>query len=408
MSKVIQFNKLKLVSGLEWHPVDLKRKSIQKLSNEFNSDFYATFGRNVDGVQDQVGFCQDSEFVYKNHFSLAVLVLSQLNETDAIVVIQFDDDELAMVVIDNGLITHDLFGNNDEVQKEFLNLAAYKDFAVKYTPKTWSDSDSDQYLHVAEFDFDLSLAKKHKSKARLKPVSISFFKYLIPVALILSSVYALNQWIVYQEDQKHAAMLAEIERLKAMENKSVERVVYPWNESYSALNTWIACDSLLMPLDLYPAGWKSTATGCNDSGATITFMRESNGNVSGLIESYPNAEIDLSGNGAVINVPHSLKSSQLQIPIDALPAYNDTKNRLLSLSQSYLFSLTMTPLVAKSLPGQQQKSQKPFKQLTITIQSELLSVKNVLSLINLPTLVDATFSSTEPGRWKIQGVLYVK
>jgi len=401
MSQIIEHEKLKLVSGLDWHPIDVKRKNIQKLSKEFNSPFYATFGRKREGVQEQVGLYQGTELLKRNHLSLVVLVLSQLEDTDAVVVIQLGEEIYAMVVIDNGLITHDLSGTKEEVQKQFLNLAAYKDFNVKYAPEGWSSSDT------TEFVLDVFLAKKNKEKARIKPVNIKLHKVLIPIILVVASFYAFNQWLDYQEKQKKAALLAESQRLKALNNKKAQQVVYPWNKSTSALMTWNACESLFMPLDLYPAGWKYKAIGCNASGLTISFNRH-NGNVSGLIKTYPNADVDLSGDSAVINMAHSPKLPKIQVPIASLPGLTETKNRLLSLSQDYQFGLELTPMVSKSLPGQKQNNQKPFKQFKVTVNSELIPVNNVLELINLPTLVATTFSSTELGSWQIQGVLYVK
>jgi hypothetical protein len=399
MSKVIEYERLKLLSGLDWHPTDMKRKNIQKLSKEFGSEFYAAFGRKHDVIQEQIGLYHGDDSK-NNRLSLAVLVLSQIDEPDALVVIDFDDHVYALVAIDSGLITHDLTGSKDEVQKQFLNLVAKKDFKAKFAPEGWSSSDTEAFV------LDVALAKKNKSAARLKPVNVKIHKVLIPMVLVGVALYGVNAWYEYQAEQERAAQLAEIQRLKALKNKP-KPVVYPWNQSVPASTTWHACEAMYMPMNLYPAGWKYSSIGCNAAGLTVSFKRQV-GNVSGLVSAFPNATVDMTGNSAVVNVKHDPVLPNVDIPIQGLPDSQQAINRLLTLSQDYQFTLQLSPMQSKALPGQQPNATKPYTQLKVSITSSIMPIGNIVEMIDLKTFVDTTYTSTDLTSWKIQGVLYVK
>lgn len=410
----IQLGKNRFVAGLYWQPF-YNKKDVKALAKEAHAAFSVEIKSRSSDRPSLVGFASkaQSKKLKKRHYSLGSIVyeyaLGQFeepglfNNSNIVAVLALPDDLFMLVMISEGLILKEVVGDQDAIRDELDSALGILQNTIKLVPdETWS---SDGRVVITD---DLIADIKLKSHA-LNPLSASSQQVL---ALVLMASLSIGGYLIYdQYQQAEYQRLLELAKERQKQNQQdVEvKVILPWEEKPEPKTLWIACEQTLSKINPYPIGWEYSAMGCNESGATVSWIRKF-GLISHLLAVQPDAIVEHDGNKAIDNIPHPNKvpSRATPVKLDALLEKHQAINQINNIAQRFGFSLKVQASNSKDLPGQPNKAKAQYQIINIEITTSLLPVQDVLQLLPSPGLVIDQFATSEAGVWIIKGALYVR
>lgn len=419
-SKTVELDKYRLVAGLYWQPF-YNKKDVKTLAKEVKAQFLIQIGSQVAHRPGIVGFPTrevGTELKRKTHYAFASMFLDyvakfdhqgqsiNLDDFDVVGVFEFGD-QFQLVVISEGLIVKDVIGDFELIHGEYESALSFlQKKTVKFvSAKESSEWSSDAYIIEPKTIIDNLQLKHH----RLNSLNVSA-KQLLLIGLILAIGYSGYAYYESYQQAERERLIAIAKAKKAkQEAQSKTSIDMPWHKSPKAEFIWQACSETLKNVDLYPAGWKYSAIGCNDAGITITWERTS-GLVSSLLTKHPNALVEIDGNKAIDNIEHhnTLKPRSSAAESTQLLDKRSVIIQLNEMSQRYGLALKISSdKSASGLPGQNRSSSTVIEKINFEIETSLLPVSELLRKIPQPGLVVEHFASTENGKWLIKGVLYV-
>ncbi|MBE0471430.1 MAG: type 4b pilus protein PilO2 [Methyloprofundus sp.] len=410
----IQLGKNRFVAGLYWQPF-YNKKDVKTLAKEAHAAFSVEIKSRSSDRPSLVGFASkaQSKKLKKRHYSLGSIVYEYalglfeepglFNNSNIVAVLALPDDLFMLVMISEGLILKEVVGDQDAIRDELDSALGILQNTIKLVPdETWS---SDGRVVITD---DLIADIKLKSHA-LNPLSASSQQVL---SLVLMASLSIGGYLIYdQYQQAEYQRLLELAKERQKQNQQdVEvKVILPWEEKPEPKTLWAACEKTFSKINPYPVGWKYSAMGCNESGATVSWIREF-GLVADLLSAHPEAVVEHDGNKAVDNIQHAEEAQHRTQPakLDNLMRKHEAINRINNLAQTYGFDLKVQAANAKDLPGQLNKPTAQHQIINIEITTSLLPVQNVLQLLTSPGLVIDQFATSETGVWIIKGALYVR
>ncbi|MBE0469818.1 MAG: type 4b pilus protein PilO2 [Methyloprofundus sp.] len=415
---LLKIEKNRYVAGLYWQPFYTK-KDVKTLAKEVDAPFAITLESRASNKPGLVGFASKdcAKELSRQHYSIGSMFFTYarntlndpaaFNDANIVGVIELPEDQFLLVMISEGLIIREMIGNRDQIKQEYESALSILQQAVKFvSDASWSTEG--RHVTLAQL-IETATLKEHA----LKPLTVTLGQ---AIALLMMVALPFGAWVAFEHYQNMQRQTL-IEQARQVQVQPVaaqkEKFIAPWANKPTPLQLWENCDVTLRGVQLHPSGWHYTALGCNEKGATVTWSRMG-GLVENLLYHHPNAVIDLDGNRAVHNLSHQsivqAADKTHDVKIDDLLGKHDAISYLNNQSQRYGFQLNIsTSNNRQGLPGQPgQPTPEQIQPMSIEIQTHLLSVDVILALLPPSGLVIESFASSEPGKWIIKGVLYVR
>lgn len=412
----IQIGKNRFIAGLYWQPF-YNKKDVKTLAKEASAAFSVEIKSRSSERPGLVGFAskKQSKKFKKRHYSLGSIAYeyasglfdepNRFNESNIVAVLALPepDDIFMLVMISEGLILKEVVGSQEIIRDELDSALGILQNTIKLVPDDSWSSDG----HIISID-DLIADIKLKPHA-LHPLSASPQQVLALLLMISMSIGGYLIYDHYQQAEYQRLLELAKERQKQKQQEEQVKVAYPWEEKPLPKVIWAACEKTISKINPYPVGWEYSAMGCNQSGATVSWVREF-GLVADLLSAHPEAIVEHDGNKAVDNIQHAEEIQHRTHPakLDNLMSKHDAINHINNLAQSYGFNLKIQATNSKELPGQPNKPKPQYQVINIEVTTSLLPVQDVLQLLSSPGLVIDQFATSEAGVWIIKGALYVR
>lgn len=423
-AQILQIGRHRFVCGLFWQSLARRRelrKEALELAGKLSFDLLLV---HVERDHAEAGFANTDDGVQPGMLSLAMMVFSAIARQGAmydgrqqqapnwIGALKVPDGRWAYFAVrDNRLLPNgDWVGTREEV---FERLVA------DYGLGGWNVVIGDAELEGLGFHnfyprtLDQLMPRRNGrlrimrwwALRRAKRGARNIVVAAVAVALACGAAFAFLKYRGYEREQDYRRVVASQRRIALAQPPHAAAIAHPW--ARMPLPSRFVDTCLAHFGHLTPGGWQLSQYACSPAQASYVWTR--NGSIiSFLRDSVPQAQIDASGERAVLTTPLAAAAAG----DEALIPEMQLRERLLSAFQPLSISLKLVVLrpeqsttdrVTAQLPG--HAPQPDWRMWRLSANLGGLSPLSVASLLDEPG-VRLDEVSYRDGTWSIEGVVY--